>query len=677
MLAGGGRDVLARQRTLEASVAWSHQLLDGVEREVFRRLSVFPSAFPLDAAVAVVGGDPSTTEQVLHRLLACSLLVDRSEGSEPRALMLETVRWFARERLVDAAEVDATFGRHLDWCLGLATSLGPELESRSVRAALAALESHVDDLRAAMAWAIDHQRALDAASIIASTVWFWAWRGRIAEATQWLDRAATALPTLEPAQHLQLELARVQLRAGLARSPGIDVAGTRALLELARELGDGRAEGRLLVSRSFGLAFVDPGRAEVEADAGRQLCRRNGDRYWEGVSLFSTAMARITAGRFEDAQTALDELRGLARSLGHPQLIADEIARRVLVDRRLGRYDAVKAAVVEVDAVTEGITDINSRALVHAAAGFVDVAQGRAADALATLEDLYDQYEAAGDLTFLPSFALPMMEALIDLGHPVAALERFDHLWDVCRTITSWRLTMGPVRGAAHLDAGDVDAARDALTDVLDAAAATGNAFAAAVAERTLAAIDRSDGSYLAAEQRLHRALDTHARLGFPQPVADVLEELAGLDLDHGRPAAAATLFGAASTIRAQAGVVRRVGRQDAYEADLAGLRDGLDANDLALAWERGARLGLADAVDLARRGRGERGRPPTGWESLTATETKVAALVARGHTNPEIAERLVMGRATVKTHVSNILRKLDLDNRTQLAHEHTRREQT
>ncbi|MEZ5296544.1 MAG: helix-turn-helix transcriptional regulator [Ilumatobacteraceae bacterium] len=81
-----------------------------------------------------------------------------------------------------------------------------------------------------------------------------------------------------------------------------------------------------------------------------------------------------------------------------------------------------------------------------------------------------------------------------------------------------------------------------------------------------------------------------------------------------------------------------------------------------------GAAMTMDEAVDFARRGRGERRRPSSGWESLTVTESKVAGLVADGHTNPEIAERLVMGRATVKTHVSNILRKLALTNRTQLA---------
>ena len=91
--------------------------------------------------------------------------------------------------------------------------------------------------------------------------------------------------------------------------------------------------------------------------------------------------------------------------------------------------------------------------------------------------------------------------------------------------------------------------------------------------------------------------------------------------------------------------------------------------------WTQGSLLTIDQAVEFARRGRGERRRPATGWDSLTATEKKVAALVADGRTNPEIATALIMGRATVKTHVSNILDKLGLANRTQIATESLRRE--
>ena len=81
-----------------------------------------------------------------------------------------------------------------------------------------------------------------------------------------------------------------------------------------------------------------------------------------------------------------------------------------------------------------------------------------------------------------------------------------------------------------------------------------------------------------------------------------------------------------------------------------------------------GAGLTLDTAVGYARRTRGSRRRPASGWSSLTPTELAVVRLVVEGLTNPEIGARLFMSRETVKTHLSRIFTKLDTANRTELA---------
>jgi DNA-binding CsgD family transcriptional regulator len=78
--------------------------------------------------------------------------------------------------------------------------------------------------------------------------------------------------------------------------------------------------------------------------------------------------------------------------------------------------------------------------------------------------------------------------------------------------------------------------------------------------------------------------------------------------------------------------------------------------------------------MGIRRGARGKRARPLSGWASLTESERRVAALVAEGRTNPEIAEQLFISRRTVETHVSHILRKLELTSRVQLAAEAARR---
>ncbi len=438
-------------------------------------------------------------------------------------------------------------------------------------------------------------------------------------------------------------------------------------VSLAREVGDRAAEAKFLVSHSRFLAFTDPLGTIQHAEAERDMCRREGLPFWAAMSLVSEALANFTLGRFDLAQPPLDQLRIEARALGHPQLIADEISRRAIADRRFGRYDAVRGAIAQIDEITTGLTTLNSQALVHAQAALVDVARGRADTALAEMDELYRLYTVAGEYGYLPSIALPIIDALIDLGRPGEAVERFERIWQRASLSISWRLRLGSARATALLAAGDVDGARSAFTAVVDEARVTPNEHEAAIADRFLATIDRADQRFADAETRLHRALEIQAGFGYPQYVAGILEDLAGIELEHDRPDPAAVLFGAAASIRERSGVTRRIGRQQAYDADIDELRRRL-GDELVEPWRRGAALTLQDAVDLARRGRGERGRPATGWESLTVTERKVAALVAEGHTNPEIAERLVMGRATVKTHVSNILRKLGLANRTQLA---------
>jgi predicted ATPase/DNA-binding CsgD family transcriptional regulator len=665
LLAGGSRDSVARQRTIEASVAWSYQLLEPDEQRVFRGLSVFAGSFTMSAAAALLVDEPHV-DDTIERLLRCSLLVDRP-GPVRRLHMLEPVRWFAREQLIDAGEADAALGRHLDWSLATSLTHGAALEGPDVLAALAELDLDLDNLRAAMDWAQTHDRAADAARIVAAAPWFWIWRGRALEGLRWLHRCGDDIDELlTPHEQIGLLWARAALGINTS-SPGWRHA-TNEGIALARLEGDARWEARLQVLVSMAQAFHDPHAVLAEAEAHRELCLAARDRFWAATSLVSESLAQITLGRFDLAEPLLDQLRDEAEALGHPQLLADEISRRVLVDRRFGRADDVHRAAERIGQVTAQLTELNAQALVHAQAALVDVAQGHAADVLDSMEALMRRHVDAGEYGYIPSIALPIIDALIDLDRAGEAVERFEPFWESFRQSISWRLRMGNTRALALYASGDTDAACRALDDVVNEAQAARNEHEIANAERLLAAIDRDAQRFAVAEERLHRALDIQARLGYPQYVADVLEELAGLDLDHDRPTAAAVLFGAASTVRDASGVVRRIGRQRAFDADIARLHRSLDDPELAVAWAKGRALSMNDAVDLARRGRGERRRPATGWESLTATEAKVAALVAEGRTNPEIAEALIMGRATVKTHVSNILRKLGLTNRTQLA---------
>jgi len=130
---------------------------------------------------------------------------------------------------------------------------------------------------------------------------------------------------------------------------------------------------------------------------------------------------------------------------------------------------------------------------------------------------------------------------------------------------------------------------------------------------------------------------------------------------DSGRASVAARLHGAGERLRAELG---------AAVSPLGGLLapDAAFLTAHAEAVAEGARLKEVAAVGYALRSRGRRGRPKTGWDSLTPAERQVVALAARVRTNPEIAERLLVSTATVRTHLRSVYAKLGLTGRVELA---------
>lgn len=136
----------------------------------------------------------------------------------------------------------------------------------------------------------------------------------------------------------------------------------------------------------------------------------------------------------------------------------------------------------------------------------------------------------------------------------------------------------------------------------------------------------------------------------------------------------AARIFGAAHAVRERTGIVRfRVYDAD-YEASADATQKALTEKAFDTAWAAGAALTTDEAMTYARRGRGERKRPPSGWDSLTPTERDVVRLVSEGLGNKDIGDRLFISPRTVQTHLTHVYAKLGFPSRMQLAQEAARR---
>ena len=200
LLTGGARTAVARQRTLEATVDWSYQLLSDVERQLFSRLSVFPAAWTLEAAEHVCGGDGINENDVLDllsRLVSKSLVVVDSEfAGERRYRFLETVRQYARERLVQAGAADRLRDRHFEFFFNEFRGALPILRHHDQLPCLRRLRIEQENVRAALEWALTSSALAEKGVELAGALfWFWTKRGLFEEGRLWLERALAVAVT--------------------------------------------------------------------------------------------------------------------------------------------------------------------------------------------------------------------------------------------------------------------------------------------------------------------------------------------------------------------------------------------------------------------------------------------------------------------------------------------------
>jgi DNA-binding CsgD family transcriptional regulator len=216
-------------------------------------------------------------------------------------------------------------------------------------------------------------------------------------------------------------------------------------------------------------------------------------------------------------------------------------------------------------------------------------------------------------------------------------------------------------RAELELAEGDPAAARARLTRLAPRIDGSELHYVCACVELLRAELERIAGEPAAAEALAHAALARAVERGMGLVACAALEGLALIAADAGSEASAGRLLGAAEAFRGRTGFSWRY---PAERAALEALRPRLDPAALA----EGAALSLADAAAWARRGRGERGRPSRGWSSLSPTEQRVVELVAEGLANKEIAARLFVSVATVKTHLQHVYAKVGVRSRAELA---------
>jgi len=204
LLTGGSRAALERHQTLRAAMDWSYNLLSPDEKTLFRRLSIFVDGWTLEAAESVCNDATSPgvvrSEDVLNlleHLINKSLVIAEEARHEARYRMLETMRQYANEKLVDAGERDALREGHLDYFLQLAESAAPHLIRPEQLEWLAQLDADYENLRLALQWALSKESPELSLCLCAALGKFWYIRSYWLEGSQWL-KSALAKSTQNP-----------------------------------------------------------------------------------------------------------------------------------------------------------------------------------------------------------------------------------------------------------------------------------------------------------------------------------------------------------------------------------------------------------------------------------------------------------------------------------------------
>ncbi len=328
LLTGGSRTALPRQQTLRALIDWSYDLLSEPERALLRQLSVFVGGWSFEAAEAVCSDLDVLT--LLEQLVNKSLVVADEIQGQARYHMLETIRQYGREKLIDAGEAARLRDRHIDYFLRLSQETEPELGSGQAFEVLERLILDDDNLRAGIEWG-QEGRPEDALSLIGGLTFYWGFRAndRI-QTLRWLDALLTkvkALPVEGSAASRRMGILAKGLNAkGLLLMLQGDISASAAAftdaITLARECRDELSLAfALSVQSEEAVMEGNPPGGWAAAEEATMLFRKLGQARWLLLSLTSLAGIENRLGNHAKADRLRKECLQYLEHVDHPMFI--------------------------------------------------------------------------------------------------------------------------------------------------------------------------------------------------------------------------------------------------------------------------------------------------------------------------------------------------------------------
>jgi non-specific serine/threonine protein kinase len=430
LLTGGSRTAIPRHQTLLATIDWSYDLLSEAERALLRRLSVFAGGWTLPAAEAVCVGEGIEGHEILDlltRLVDKSMVMVVEHSGEARYRLLETIRQYGRDKLLEAGEESVLGKKHLEWFLALTEEAEPKLNGPDQVLWLERLEPEHDNLRAALGWSLRSGEGEHGLRLARALERFWRTRGYISEVWRWHEETLS-----------KSEGASASLRAKVLRIAG-DVAVAQGNIEqavktleeslaLSRVTGDKRDIAYALLSRGhMGLVVLnqdDYGQVVALLEEGLALFQGLQDKRGIAESLRLLGEMALRQGDYSRANALLEESLALFQELGDKLSIA--ISLHMLGDTatRQGDYNRAKTLLEDSLSMFREIRSKLSTGQSLHRLGLAVLRQGDYDRAEALFEEGLTMFYEAG----MKSGIAECLEGLAELAGATGQLERAGQL---------------------------------------------------------------------------------------------------------------------------------------------------------------------------------------------------------------------------------------------------------
>ena len=585
-LSASVRDLPERHRSMRVVFDRSWQRLPAREQQVLCQLSVFRGGFSRRAAGQVAGASLPVLSTLVNRTLLRRAAAGRYE-------LHELVRQYSTGHLAaDPQAHAAAQGRHCRYFLALAEAAEQEVKGRNQVEWLGQLEQEHDNLRAALAWALESDRTApggdeSALRLSGALRWFWRMRGHFHEGHSWLTKSLQQHPEGRTAARAGAMLGKSLLQFALGDLGGACLPAEESAA-IYRELGDQHGLAEALSFIGYTLVWqgeASLGRARLEEALA--IWRQVGDRWGEARALYRLGSCLSDYGGDPAGRAMLEESAAILEALGEKFTLAGVLTSLGIVDMGFGDYAAARARFEYCLAITREIEHPWGTADALTNLGYVYRILGEYSTAQSHLEKALQVYQEHGRSMWGADALCTLAENALSQGDLPTA--RF-HLQVASNLLGTgenrWlEMLVCYFQGLLAYYEGDSVAAMMLLDKTMSLAQEGQYKPDLARSLVALGRVRRTLGQLLPASELVMEGLELFRGLGHKLGIAEALEELGTVSAVQGDGTQAAMLLGTAHALREGIGAPLPPVDRAGHDSTVAACRAQLGETAFAEAW--------------------------------------------------------------------------------------------